>query len=256
MFRKFLFGAFFAVSIIGTANAQSFSMPMNNPVLDTVEFGRQIDAIVKQDSPKKADPQKAIPVEKKQVATVSPASFRYKISMERRKANYKSFIAMMKSQNEAGGKELEAALTKIDMIEMVRPALETSYGLRVDDIADAYTVWMVAAWGAVNSYEPDATRAQMQGVRKQVAQSLAAMLPLATASDEIKQNMAESLLINGLVVDEGARQARKDPIMGPKIAAAVQTNMKRDMGIDFSTITLTDQGFAPVTAPKKNASGR
>jgi hypothetical protein len=239
MFARMLIGSFAAWVVAIPSLAQDFSMPINNPVLDNLEFGRQIKSIVGTGQPQRSSgkvrPQRQGP---------SSTSLTYRVSMQRRRSNYQSFIQNMRTKGSAASAEFEDAMSKGDLIEMARPNLQKLYGLQTNNVADAYTLWLVASWGAVSDRDENVTRSELQGVRAQVAQLLSGNNGIAAAIDEIKQNMAESLLINGLIINEASLQVKNNPAARKKLAAIVLANTKREISIDLTAITLTDKGFA------------
>jgi hypothetical protein len=188
-------------------------------------------------------------------SAVNPSSFTYKISMQRRKANYQSFIDKTMARSPVAGAELKDAFSKGDIIEMARANLERIYGLRTDNVADAYTLWMASTWSVVSGREADVTRTEIQAIRQQVLQSFMSTDGMATATDEVKQNMAEALWVNGFIIGLAGQQVKNNPDARNKLQQAVAANAKRDMGVDLSAITLTDQGFVPRKGGKRGDAG-
>jgi hypothetical protein len=251
MFKKLSHIICALIALPASAAAQ-FSMPINNPVLDTVEFGRQIDDIVKKDSSPQGQRQ-ITPYQ--QSSTISPATLNYKISMQRRKANYESFIKKSYAQSPAAGQEVEGLLRKVDPIQKVSADLQRVFGMRVDNVADAYALWMTGAWLAVNNPDVDLTRTEFQAVRAQIANAFAVTSGMSEANDEIKQNMAESLILNILIIDSTIDGLKNDPAKRAQVQASVYANAKRDMGVDLKAISLTDNGFVPRKSGKRGDAG-
>jgi hypothetical protein len=73
--------------------------------------------------------------------------------------------------------------------------------LRADNVADAYTVWWVAAWLAANERTDTPTRAQFQGAKAQASKALMATPLFAKATEASKQEMAEIFLIQAAMID-------------------------------------------------------
>ncbi len=251
MFRKFAIGITVALAMSGSALAQDFSMPMNNPVLDNVEFGRQIKSIVDQGQGQQQSQQQYSP----QSQSVSPANLTYKISMQRRQANYDSFVKKSMAANRVAGEEMRGMFAKGDPIQMVGGTLQSKFGMRVDNVSDTYAMWMIAAWWVANNQDGELNRSTFTAVKAQVANGMLSTSGMATATDEVKQNMAESLLIFAIMLDSTAEAITNDPAKRKQLAASVMAKTKQEMGIDLSTITLTDQGFVPRRGGKRGDAG-
>jgi hypothetical protein len=245
---SFISASLAATGFIMPASAQDLSsqIALNEMLGANFENQAGINRDDTMPQPEKLTPQK-------QAANLS--SLTYQISMKRRQLNYESFIQKTNAKSAIAGSEIRAALSKGDLIEMARPNLERLYGLRVDNVADAYTLWMASAWAVVSGREESITRTELQSIRKQVISSFLNTPGMINATDEVKQNMAESLWISGFVVNEAGMQVKNDPTAKKKLAASVAANAKREMNVDLSAITLTDQGFVPRKGGKRSDAG-
>ncbi len=192
----------------------------------------------------------------KKVTPSSQQALTYKISLPRRQANYRSFVEKTYEMGKAAGDEVAAVLGKGgDPIRQVEGPLSANFGFRANNVADAYALWMAGAWKTVYDPDTDLTRSQFQAIRAQVANALATTSGMAEASDEVKQNMAESLIIHALLLDGAVNQSSGDPAMRKQLQAAVLRNAKAGMNIDLSAITLTDNGFVPRRGGKRGDAG-
>ena len=117
-------------------------------------------------------------------------------------------------------------------------------GLRTDDVADAYAVWWMSAWGAANGDNSTPGRATAQAVRAQSARAFAATPEFARADDATKQEYAEALLIQSVLIAGMMDRYGRDPSMMSKIAASVRQGA-RASGVDLDAMTLTEAGFVP-----------
>lgn len=173
-------------------------------------------------------------------AADSQQSLRFQPSAERRRASYASFVEETRRVDPKGAANLERTL-QADPIAMMGPELAKS-GLRIDDVADAYTVYWVEAWQAAHGRSEQTSRETAQAVRKQAA---AAMAPaVVTASDAQKQDFAEALLIQALLIGAAREQAAGDVGILRQIAASVRQGANAS-GLDLDAMTLTAQGFVP-----------
>jgi hypothetical protein len=178
-----------------------------------------------------------------QSATSMPINLTYKISMQRRQANYDSFIKKSMAANKVAGAEIQAALGGRDVIAMAQPVLRDRLGLRIDNVGDAYAMWLLLAWQAANLDDRNLTRAQVSSAKILVSNSMSNVAAMQSATDEVKQNMAESLWTYGIILNEAMAEIKNDPAKRSQLASSVLANTKREMGVDLSAFTLTDQGF-------------
>ncbi|AWK85897.1 DUF6683 family protein [Azospirillum thermophilum] len=174
-------------------------------------------------------------------AAVDPAALRYTPSKARRTANLKQFVAKTRAADPAGAADLERMFAEGDVIERIGTAL-APYGLRIDDLADAYTVYWINAWQATRGTNAETSRATNAAVRAQAAQALAATPGLLRAADATKQELAESLLVQAALIDAAVTQARGDAARLRAVGAAVAEGA-RSMGLDLGAVELTEQGF-------------
>ena len=114
--------------------------------------------------------------------------------------------------------------------------------MRVDDLADAYTVWWINAWQATRGRNDETPPRTNDAVRDQAARALSATM--ARADDASKQEFAESLLIQAAMIDTAVEQSKGNSAQMRQLVAAVNQGAKR-MGVDLSTMVLTEAGFVP-----------
>ena len=172
------------------------------------------------------------------------AALRYTPSQARRAANLAEFVSKTGTVNPAGARDLQRLFASGDIIERIGQSIAPS-GLRVDDLADAYTVWWIAAWEATRGGGETSSRLQTAAVRAQAAQALSAAPTILRASEADKQQLAESLLINAMMLETAVAQAKGDPGRLATVAGAASQGARR-MGLDLSAMALTESGFVPI----------
>lgn len=174
----------------------------------------------------------------------------FTVSPRQRQANYASFLARSRRADPAGAAGLAETL-RSDPIARMEPEL-AKVGLRVDNVADAYSVYWVEAWQAVHGTSGASSRATAQAVRQQAASAILATPEFVNATPAQKQEFAEALLIQALLVGAAKEQAGGDPAQLAKVSAAVEQGA-RATGLDLRAMTLTEEGFGP--ARKTGAAG-
>ena len=133
----------------------------------------------------------------------------------------------------------------VDIISAIQQAL-SPFGLRIDNVVDAYAVYWMSAWHASMGSTDTPSRIQAIKVKQQALQILIAVPEIAQATDAQKQEFAEALLIQTALIDASMEQAAGNPDQLRAIASAVRQGA-RATGLDLDSMTLTSNGFIPTT---------
>ena len=176
-------------------------------------------------------------------APAAALNLTYKPSLERRRANFARFVAKARARDPQGAASLEKELGTSDPIARAAPEL-ARYGLRVDNVGDAYAIWWLNAWLAAHRRTDTPPTRQIAAVRAQAAKVLAALPEIANAGDASKQEMAEAHLIQSLLIGASLEQAKNDPAQLQRIATAVRRGASAS-GLVLGAMDLTDNGFVP-----------
>jgi hypothetical protein len=132
-----------------------------------------------------------------------------------------------------------------DIIGVIDRKMRQTYGMRANNVADAYAVWWVSAWMGARGRSDDATPGQMGMVKRQATNALAVTPEFTFASDAGKQEMAEARLVQAALIGETVDTYKSDPAMLAKIRTAIGKGAL-GMGLDLGSMTLTNEGFVPV----------
>lgn len=174
----------------------------------------------------------------------TPRAMSFSRSPTRTRANLANFAAQARSIDRANGDRMARFFASTDILGQMGEAL-APYGLRTDNVADAYAVYWISAWeasrGIVGSTE---TRVRVQAVKAQAAQAITQAPVFATATDAQKQEFADGLLVQAALISAHAEAAASDPAQMRAVSAAVRTGAKR-FGLDLDTMELTPTGFVP-----------
>lgn len=187
-----------------------------------------LDAIVDRNTGNNEDDEKHDDRPKPSASTLT-----YQVSQSRRQANQRRFL----SKNPRG-----AELAQTDVIGQLEQAMRP-VGLRADNVADAYAIWWVSAWEAVNGKDAPDSPALYAAVKGQASRALLATSQFAGVTDAQKQEMAESMLIQAMMVDAYIQGTAGNPAQQAELAKAVNQGAKA-MGLDLTTMNLTEQGFS------------
>jgi hypothetical protein len=176
-------------------------------------------------------------------ATASDLIFR--MSPEARKRNIANFIEKGRAVDPAGADQMEQIFASTDVFATLESAI-APYGLRSNNVADAYTMYWITAWEAARGVRGQTeTRARVQAVKKQVVQALTATPTFVSATPLQKQEFAEALMIQAALVQASVDRYATDRDMLKKVSAAVKT-AALEMGLDLNKMALSERGFSPV----------
>ena len=188
------------------------------------------------------DPDEATAVDEDGEKAQDAASLRFAVSSTRRKANLARFLEKSRAVDPTGAAELAALFASTDLIGLIDQLMRQQYGMRADNLADAYAVWWTSAWMGAQGRSDDPTQVQMEAVKEQAAEALTSTPQFAHATDATKQEMAEALLIQAALIGASVDAAKGDRKQLDAVGAAV-TKGARGMGLDLDKMTLTDDGF-------------
>ena len=172
----------------------------------------------------------------------------FKTSLALRQQNYARFVEKTRMVDPKGAADMARAFAASDLIASMGPAL-SPYGLRTDNVADAYSVYWVTAWLASKGRQEQGSRAQFQAVRAQAANALLSTDQFRQASDAQKQEFAEALLVQALMIGAAAENAKSDPALKRQVAVAVNKGAKA-IGLDLEALMLIEEGFRTSTGAR------
>ena len=233
--RKCMAVVAFITVLVPSATYGQFGFPSPSLQIITNQVGNEAFArsVTNRDSSEESESQP--------VRVPDTRSLAFKPSLAQRKTNLANFVAKSRAQNQEGGDQLEAMFASTDIIAELGKAL-VPYGLRTDNMADAYTVYWISAWLAATGRIEDTSRTQVQAIKRQAASALLAVPAISKASSAEKQEFAEAMLIQAAMIDASMAQAKDDPQQLAAIAKAVRQGAKAS-GLDLDAMDLTEEGF-------------
>lgn len=165
----------------------------------------------------------------------------YTPSLERRQINLSELAEQRKVKDLEGAKELEELLSSNQIIETVQETIEP-FGLKITNIADAYTLWWITAWQASEGSSMHVNKQTAQAVKQQAVKIWLANPKLAQATDTDKQAIAEALLIQALLTQAAIKRAGQDQASQAAVKVAVRQGASAS-GLALEQMQLTEQGF-------------
>ncbi len=174
-------------------------------------------------------------------SVLSTADLNFQVSASRREQNLSQFVEKTRATDPQGAAQLAQLFASTDVIDAMGQYL-APYGLRVDNVADAYTVYWVNAWLGAQGRRDDVSADQVAAVKSQAVMALSATPGFAAATDAQKQELAEALLIQAALVEAAIDYAASDPTLLEQTKVAIAQGAQ-NFGLDLYQMNLTPQGF-------------
>lgn len=174
-----------------------------------------------------------------------PFAVKYANSPARTRTNLARFVQKTRAVDPVGAAKMQQLFASTDVMGMIDQKMQQTYGMRANNVADAYAVWWVSAWMGANGRSDDATPGQMAMVKRQASNALASTPEFASATDAGKQELAEAMLVQAAMIGDTIDTYKTDPAMLAKSRAAIAKGA-REMGLDLNSMKLTDEGFVPM----------
>jgi hypothetical protein len=117
------------------------------------------------------------------------------------------------------------------------------YGMSTNNVADTTALYLALAWQIANGTPNDPSRAQMLGLRNQVASTFAGMPEFVRADQAVRQDLSEANLIQAAYAANIGNAMEKDRRLLPRARAAMVKGVMSLYGLDLRNVTLTAQGL-------------
>jgi hypothetical protein len=174
-------------------------------------------------------------------AEIDSQAIRYRPSMAVRARNMKQFVDNLRRVDPSSASDLERTLSRRDIVAEVADVMRPG-GLDPNNVADAVALYLVTAYYGVRG-STDSQPAEFKAVSAQVARAITANPLFAGASDALKQEIAESALINAVLADQAVQAAHKQPSAMPAIKAAIGKGARSAFGFDVAKLRLGPDGL-------------
>jgi hypothetical protein len=174
-------------------------------------------------------------------STATLAKLSFTPSLPLRKQIMAEYFKGLKEMNPEAGGQIEAALAQVDIIEMAGQAIG-QYGLKTNDMADAYALYFATAWMGANGRTDDLTKDQVAGVQTMARNALGASKDLLALTDDKKQRFTEIMIVTGIMNQIMLDAVKDDPAAKAKLSAEIKAGAK-EFGIDVDAFKLTATGI-------------
>ena len=185
---------------------------------------------------------RALPIAARSAPAATATSFAYQPEAGVRQQVYDRAVANARKANPADAAKLKQVLDSGAMRKEVAGYL-SKYGMSANNVADTTALYLATAWLATRASAADPTPAQMRGLRTQVASVMAGMPDMASASNSVKQEIAEANILQASFASLMANRAAADPKLAPQVRSAVIKGVQSSYQMDLGSLELTNDGL-------------
>jgi hypothetical protein len=176
------------------------------------------------------------------------ASLTFTPNMQRRKQTFNNLLAEFDKLQPGIGSQFRPVLFGTgsgDIIQQVQAFISTKYGLKTNNLADAYTIYWISAWEATNGTlgkEPSISK--IKAVKEQISRAFLSIPSIASSSDANKQSYSEVLLVQAALIGSFEEQVKAGTMKLSDMKEGVRRGSKA-LGVDLDSFILTETGFEP-----------
>ncbi len=164
-------------------------------------------------------------------------------SPQRTKSNLAHFVSKTREQSRSAGDDLERYFASTDVVGGTGDIMR-SLGLDQHNVADAYALWWVVTWSAANGTESPGDPETYQAVQRQARAAFGATADFEKTTDADRQQFAEALMVQAVLMDNINDQMRGTTEGGKQISKAAKESAA-GMGLNLDSMVLTREGFRP-----------
>lgn len=172
---------------------------------------------------------------------INPSVLIYKPSLAARKRNLERFAGRIGVVDPVAAQGLRKAYAKGDPIAQAAPILR-KIGLNPNNVADAMSVYLVTAWHASRG-DDKGTPAEYRAVSAQLTRAVASNPSMLRVSNEVKQETAETMILNALLVDASVTDALKNRSKLPGVRTVVVQGAQRTFGFNLTKLRIGVSGL-------------
>ena len=177
-------------------------------------------------------------------APVDETALVYRPSASVRKANFARFVEKSRAADPDGADKLAELFRSTDVMGLAQQWMQP-YGLSTSNVADAAAVYLTSAWLATRGSANDPQPAHMSAVRDQMASAIVAAPEFRSATDAQKQELAEAMIVQAILVSQYVEVARTRPDLMDAVQGAVAEGAKSTFGFDLRSLQLSERGLRP-----------
>lgn len=173
-----------------------------------------------------------------QVRKGEATDFTFPVSEPLRAENTAKFIEGIRQQSP----DAATGLAGQDLFGILGPGM-AAIGLKTNDMADAYAMWLISTHGLYRGIYEDATPRQVAGTRKMVAANMAGVPELLAMPATEKQKFAESMILQALLNSWLSESLKQAPERQEEYQREFYRSAKDEMGVDLDRFDYGPDGL-------------
>ncbi len=250
-YSRFRFPVFLAaLSLVGICAPASAFVPPPVNIAPPFAMGKmQSDLLDRRNNTRRTQDQLVAP---DAVIDTSRFDFSFTPNRARTQRNLRNFVD--RTSDASARAEMQRLIeTQPNIIDEIR-AMFSPIGIDTHNVADAYTVWAINNWLVAEQRDEDPDQVTVNAVRQQVRGAIAATPDFVSTSDAQRQEYAEALLLQAIIMADAFTAAQSNPGQLNQLSAAARSTL-RGNGLDPALMTLTREGFVPRQGADATSSG-
>jgi hypothetical protein len=173
--------------------------------------------------------------------TVDRAALVYHPSIAVRQRSMAQIVERLRRKDPAAAAEMQRTFARRDVIAEIGGVMKP-VGLNPNNVADAIATYLVTAYYGVRG-STDGEPAEFKAVSAQVARALSNDPAFTGASDAVKQEIAEGMLVQAVLANQAVQAAQKQPSAMPAIKAAISQGAQASFGMNLAKVRLGPGGL-------------
>ena len=155
---------------------------------------------------------------------------------------------------------VEDTFQQANILLLFKQLVAPKYGIDPHNVGDALCVAWISSWSVANGVSEDTPIDNAKAACLQIRSMAASSPEVASMNNEEKQDLAETLIYEGLLLELAAISAREHNVGDPnEIAESAKVYALNSLGVDMTSMSLTPLGFqkhwavTPLQAPSDAA---
>lgn len=175
---------------------------------------------------------------------IKPAALRFRVDPLARHRNVGAFVVQAAQADPTVAREIGQLFEMQHGFDQSATWMRRC-GLDPTNLADCVAVYLSSAWLATHGTNANPSRAQLLGLRAQVTRAMLSVADLGRASDDLKQSMADTIILQAAVMDGLGGNAQTDPAVRRTVRESVAKVVRDAYNFDILSVRYTDAGFVP-----------
>jgi hypothetical protein len=159
-----------------------------------------------------------------------------------RKQHLASFVAGVRRADPGNAAQLEKLFTSQDVFKFTDIWMK-KYGLKSNNLADPLAVYFTTTWLVARGSNADPTKAQIIGVRNQMARALGNAPAFKRVTATQKQALADNLVLQSYLFSAYLEAGKTKPLLKEQSKQLAALSVQKSFGVNIKAVKLTNLGL-------------